>query len=197
MPIELGGIVLDRIHRVSTLENAGYTHHRVPGLQGHIVQDQGRDALRLQIEGIFYGPKALESLTDLRKKYLDRVALDLLAEITGQLYASQVIIDRMEVVQSAGLPDQFSYTLTVTEYVEPPPAARAGAAGLDDLAALEAGQLMDVMALPDALSLGSIPEVSNPFEPLKKSLSPVQDAAIGVLEAAASLRTLLQQSNEE
>ena len=48
-----------------------------------------------------------------------------------------------------------------------------------------------IATLPDALTLGSIPELTNPFTPLKGSLDQVQTAATGLQETMTGLKTLL------
>src|SRR5215471_3395507 len=120
MPVEVGGIKLYRVHKIVTLEQGAFVYHRIPGLEGNVVQALGRDSVRLQIEGIFYGPEAQDGLEGLREVYKAREPVDFLAEVIGQAYFGQVILERFEVSQLAGEPDQFSYRLVVTEYVKPP-----------------------------------------------------------------------------
>ena len=55
MPIELAGIELNRIHKIHTLEKADFASHRIPGSDGNVVQNMGRESVVMQIEGIFYG----------------------------------------------------------------------------------------------------------------------------------------------
>src|SRR3712207_125241 len=120
MPIQLADLTLRRIHRVATLEEAAFVHHCVPGAEGNVLQNLGRRSVRLQIEGIFYGPEAREDLDGLRALYTAREPVDFIADIVGQTYVSKVALDRLEVVESTVEPDQFSYALTVAEYLEPP-----------------------------------------------------------------------------
>ena len=120
MSIELGGVRFPRVHRIVTLEQAAFVYHRIPGQDGNLVQNLGRDSVRLQIEGIFYGPKAQESLATLRNFYVKRAEVDFVADIMDDAYAGKVTLDRLNVSQSADAPDQFSYTLVITEYVPPP-----------------------------------------------------------------------------
>ena len=58
MPIEIGDITLSRIHKMTTIEQANFASHRIPGLDGNVVQNMGRDSVRLQIEGIYFGDVA-------------------------------------------------------------------------------------------------------------------------------------------
>lgn len=191
MPIEIAGIKLNRVHRVVTLEQAALVYHYIPGLEGNVAQDLGRDSVRLQIEGIFYGPKAKEELGKLRDVYKKRQPVDILAEIIGQAYFGQVTLERFEVFQLAAEPDQFSYMLIVAEYVKPPkPATTAGPSSVDQAIAQQALDFMDMAALPDALTLGQIPELTNPAEPLSQALGEVTAAAEGLTAVSEGLTAL-------
>ena len=149
MPIEIAGISLPRIHRIATRERADFISHRIPGLDGNVVQDIGRHSARLHIEGIFYGTKAKDDLEALRDVYKKREPADFLADIVGQAYFSQIIVETFEVRQAADEPDQFSYWLTIAEYVPPPqPAAGFDTPDIDAALGLEALDFLDMIQLP-------------------------------------------------
>jgi hypothetical protein len=189
MPIELAKIALKRVHRIETVEQSALVYHRVPGLEGSIAQDLGRDSVRLRIEGIYYGQEAKKGLEKLRAVYLKREPVDFIADIVGQAYVGKVVLERLEVHQSAQEPDQFSYSLVVAEYV-PPPQRAASTAAIDLKLQMDAKAMLDVGTLPDALALGSLPEISNPFQPLNNALEPVQQAVGGLNDAVDGLRQL-------
>ena len=121
--------------------------------------------------------------------------MDFIADVVGQTYVSKVALDRLEVVESAEDPEQFSYSLTVAEYVEPPPQGNALEA-VNDGIQVEAQALLDIAALPDALALGSLPEVTNPFAPLKSALAPVAEASQALHESMAGLKLLLGANSD-
>jgi hypothetical protein len=189
MPIELAGIQLNRIHQIETLEQGNFIYHRVPGSQGNITQNIGRDSVCLKLQGIFYGPKAQENLESLRQVYQKRKAVDFLADIVGQSYFSQVILDRFEVIQSSRDPEQFSYSLTITEHV-PPPSPAPSTAAVNTAIKADAANFLTIATLPDVLKMGSLPEVSNPIEPLGSALAPIQDATKNLDTATAGLKAL-------
>jgi hypothetical protein len=191
MPIHVADLTLSRVHRIVTLEEAAFVHHRVPGAEGDVLQDLGRRSVRLRIEGICYGPAARDDLEALRALYTAREPVDFIADVVGQTYVSRVSLDRLEVGEDAVEPGQFSWTLTVTEHVEPPARGAAAAAAVTAGIAADAGALLEIATLPDMLAFGSLPEISNPFMPLRDSLTPVAEAAKGMQSAAAGLRTLL------
>jgi archaellum component FlaC len=183
VPIEIAGISLPRVHRVVTRERADFVSHRIPGLDGDVVQDMGRHSVRLEIEGIFYGEAASDDLEALRDVYKNREPVDFLAEIVGQAYFSQVILEELAVQQAALEPEQFSYRLTVSEYVPPPqPAAGFEGPDIDGLLELEALDFMDLIQLPDLLSA---PDFGDPTPPLQSVLDSVGNS-LGALDAPAA-----------
>ncbi|HET7461183.1 MAG TPA: DNA circularization N-terminal domain-containing protein [Longimicrobium sp.] len=190
MPIQLADLTLNRVHRITTLEQAAFVHHRVPGATGDVLQDLGRRSVRLRIEGICFGTTAVDDLEALRGLYIAREPVDFIADLVGQTYVSRVALDRLEVTDSAADPEQFSWTLTVSEYVEPPQSNAAAMEAVDAGIAMDAATLMDIATLPDALALGSLPEISNPFEPLTGALSPVADGAKALNESMSGLKML-------
>lgn len=191
MAIEIGDLQLHRVHRVEALEQAGLVYHRVPGLEGNVAQDLGRDSVRLAIEGIFYGPTAFEDLESLREMHQAREPVDFLAELIGEAYFSEVTLERLEVRQDADRPDQISFALTVAEYVPPPePEAPLGFPDVDLDILDQAQSFMDLATLPDLLALGSIPDVTDPLEPLSGALGQVEEATAGLEAASAGLKSI-------
>jgi hypothetical protein len=194
MAIEINGIELTHVHKITSIEGGGHIRHKVPGLAGEISQDTGRDSLQLCIDGIFYGDKKADDLKSLREIFLKREPVEFLAQITGQAYAAKVIVESMQVMESGGHPDQYTYQIIVTEYIEPPASAAVATDAVNAAVAVEAMQIMDVMELPDMLALGSIPEISNPLEPLKGALTTVQEASNAFLGASSGLKILLGEN---
>ncbi len=194
MGIELGGIKLNRVHRLVTLERADWVSHRVPGMVGNVVQDLGRDSVHIEISGIFYSAEtASQDLENLRQVYKKREPVEFLAEIVGQAYFSKVIVEKFEVFQLAEEPEQFSYTIAIAEYVEPTKktqTAGKGVAKVNQSIKLEAKNTMDIVTLPDALQLGALPEITNPIEPLTGALEPVKEATQSLQEVTKGLKTL-------
>lgn len=190
--MELGGIALHRIHNMALVEQADFVHHRIPGLDGNVPQNLGRQSVQLRVDGICYGATAREDLERMRGLYLKREPVDFIADLVGQSYIGQVVIDRLDVREVAHEPEQYSYRLLLCEYVEPPQPSQTGPSLdiVNQQIGSDAQALFDIATLPDALSLGSLPELSNPFEPLKGALDQVQGAAGGLQQATEGLRRL-------
>ena len=189
MSVELAGIRLDHTHKIKTLEGAAFVSHRIPGLEGNVVQDIGRDSVQLQVEGIFYGATSQADMEALRDVYKAREPVDFLAEIVGQAYFGQIILERFQVFQTAEEPDQFNFVLTISEYVEPPePEQAPDFSAVDQDILDEAQAFMDLATLPDML--GSIPEVTNPISPLSSSMDEVNKATKNLDAATTGLKTI-------
>lgn len=184
MPIELGTLRLSRIHSVQTLEEASLVYHDVLGLEGSAVQDLGRTSVRLQIQGIFYGDSAQEQLEELRSIHINREPVDFVAAATGgNNYVGKVTLDRFEVAERAGETSQFSYTLILSEYVAPPKKS-SGLKSLIEIIKQEAFEKKIMLSLPEALTAGALPEISNPFGSIKNVLDGVKQAMSGFETAA-------------
>lgn len=190
MPVEIGGIKINRVHKITTLEQAAFVRHHVPGQEGNTLQNLGRDSVQLEIEGIFFGPQAKDNLEKLRGLYVKRQPVDFVAELLGQYFTGKVVLIRLDVAQMAQEPQQFSYSLVLTEYVQPPRQGVAARQAVAKRAKLNAEAALKVAGLPDALSLGSMPEVSNPFVPLNESLEPVRQATDALVQSMDGLKKL-------
>jgi hypothetical protein len=155
-----------------------------------MTQNLGRDSVRLQIEGIFYGANAADNLETLRNAYKKREPVDFLADAVGQAYFSQVVLEQFEVTQSAEIPDQFSYRLTIAEYVSAQTSAAANQAAVQQAITQQAQNLMNVAALPDELSMGLLPEVTNPVEPLQGAIEQISKALNAIQTPMKELTSL-------
>lgn len=189
MPIEIANINLTRVHHLATLEQANWVAHHIPGREGTVTQDLGRASVRLDIRGICYGPTAQADLERLRQAYKQRQTVDFLAEIVGQAYFSQVIIEQFEVTQRAEAPEEYSYRLIVTEAT--PSQARSTPVAVQPKIKAKAASFMTATLLPDALKMGAMPEISNPFEPLRDSITPIKNVTQSIQTDTQDLRNLL------
>ena len=192
MPIDLGGIKLSKIHRINTVEQADFVRHRVPGLEGDLTQDMGRPSVRLEIEGIFYGATAADDLDALRNLYKARQPISFLADIVGQAYFAQVLLDQFDVQQRADEPEQYSYRLVVAEYVPPPQPPSPGLAGGNASILNQALGFMNAIQLPNLLG---VPDLFDPTEPLNTIVDGVKEKIESVLGPAQQLNQLFTKRN--
>jgi hypothetical protein len=177
----LGEYEFPGIQRIGAIEGRCLVEIAVPGLEGSYQQDLGSASAAIRIEGTLSGDEARDDfLNAVREMFKTGEAVDFVADITTATEVDQVLVSDLEVVEVAGSTDGFRYAVTLTQYVEPPPMTPASDLGFGDLAALdaaldlEAGDLFDVLQIPDML--GSIPELSDPTPPLQETLEGVKSA---------------------
>jgi len=198
MSLEIAGVVVDRLVSIEVTEGARFVRHAVPGQEGDYAQALGRPSVQVCIQGIFYGDSAADDLQTLRGHLLARDPVDFLCELTGQGYFSQVLVDRIDVAQRAGRPDEFDFECALTEFVPPPPPPADDPFGGIDAGLLdEAASLMDdaqnalaaVSALGDLLSGAS--DFGNPTTRLPGMLDAFSGAARGGSDAVKGIGDLL------
>jgi hypothetical protein len=131
-------------------------------------------------------------LAELRRCYIAREPVDFIADMMGQAYASRVIIELIEVLEVAHQPDQYSFRIHLKEYVKTPDRNEITSAdAIDEKIRVNAQNLLAISSLPDALNMGSIPELTNPFEPLNQALNPIAEASSGLLDSMVALKKIL------
>ena len=196
MAVELGKVTLEHLTQVNVVEEPRIARQPVPGLKGDLAQTMGRASVSVHFRGLFYGPKAADELTRLRAAFAENAPIDFFTEAVGQGYFAKVLITRLEVAQKAGYLDQFDYTCSVREYVEPPAPAADTLAGLDTGLKTQAAGFMQgvenslgaVSELTDLVASlpTSLPVFSDPTTKLKTIGGPFEDA----VSDAGPLKTL-------
>ena len=61
----------------------------------------GRPSVKIMIEGIFYGESGMDDMERLREFYKAREPMDFLADLTGEAYFAQVLLEEFAVRQEA------------------------------------------------------------------------------------------------
>ena len=176
--------------------------HAAPGMAGDLTQTLGRSSVEVTFKGIFYGSSAADDLAALRRAFATRAPVDFFTETVGEGYFAQVLIAQLTVAQRAGYLDQFDYSCTVTEYVEPPAPVQANPLGALDAGLLdEAAAFMDdVQNAIDTVSqltdlIANAPSFGDPTERLGGMLdqyTTVLGGASAGVAALTSLRDLLK-----
>ena len=195
-------MTLEHLTHVDVTEQVRIVRHAVPGMMGDLSQVLGRPSVEVTFRGIFYGPGAADDLAGLRQALATRAPVDFFTEAVGEGYFAQVLIAQLAVAQRAGYLDQFDYSCTVVEYVEPPAPVQANPLGALDAGLLdEAAAFMDdVQNAIDVVSkltdlIGNVPDFGSPTERLggiiDEYTSILGGASAGVA-ALTSLRDLLQ-----
>lgn len=202
MPVELAGITLAHLTSIVTVERARSVRHPVPGMSGDLLQTLGRPSADLVLCGAFFGPTAADDLHRLRDAHLAVQPVDVLvqavddSDLVQTLGFSQVLIAELTVAQRAGLPDQFDFSCTLVEYVEPPqPTAPDVFGALDADIGVEAGGIVDAAqnALAQVSGLTALlatPSFADPTQKLPGMLTPFTSATPGGVGALSGIRDL-------
>jgi hypothetical protein len=197
MTVMLAGVELPNVQKVSTDEGRAIVEHRVPGLEGSVLQDMGRGSTAISLEGVFHGEEALGNLEELRGHFKAGEPVLFTADITTATDVSEVLIDDLEVKEVAGRPNYYRYTIRLVEYVPPPtPAAPGLETPIDAEIGLEAEEwsagLADNLDLVSDITdtLGSIPDFGNPTEPLMGALDDFKAATSGLDDVTSALKDL-------
>lgn len=187
----IGRWELPRIEAITSRDARRLAVLPVPGLQGSLHQDLGREALEVQISGSLYGDEARDAfLKELRQAFLAGDPVDFVADIANESTLEQVLIAGFVLDESAAAADTFRYQLLLREYTEPPepPAPGLGDGfGLDVDAALglEVDLGLDLLDLPGLL--GDVPQIGDLLAPIEPAAQGLKDALAGAGDLLAPL----------
>lgn len=189
----IGEFELPGIERVDLLESRRLARLGVPGLDGDLHQDLGRQSLTVAITGSLSGAdRRAEFLEKLQDAFRAGDPLPFVADIVSSSELEDVVITQFQVSETAEWVDAVRYRIVVRQYVEPPePPAPFPDLPLDELAGLEdlAAGLLDGLDLPGLL--GGIPALADPTEAITPALDQAKDAVGGVPAALGGLRQAL------
>lgn len=132
MKIELGNIPLvmqkeeegkivevRSVMNIKTYEKRNIVEHKIPGMEGNIFQDLGRDPVKISFEGTFQGGNAKENLETIRSKFKLGAEIPFNSDITGASEVSQVLIGEFGIEDIGGIKNQYKYYITLREYKIP------------------------------------------------------------------------------
>ncbi|MBU1054935.1 MAG: hypothetical protein KKC46_14070 [Proteobacteria bacterium] len=196
----LGDISLEYVGSIRHSIEGGFVSSRIPGFDGEVHQRNGRPSHRIFIEGILFGEEVSENLETLQEAAQIGEELTFSADITTALDIQHVVIDHFQVQETAGLPNHYTYSLSLIESPPlPPPAEISGFGGLDDFGFGDLGFDTDIMgdltdlagdiagALDDAMNLmdqlGALADLDGlsvdgllqPLQDVADNLSPIGD----------------------
>jgi len=109
------------VYNISMGERRMIIEHKIPGSDDSILQDMGKEPLRISFEGIFLGEKAKENLQDLWSRFRQGKPLNFSSDITGIADVTKVLIEDLRIDDIAGNPNSYHYSIVLSEYREPRP----------------------------------------------------------------------------
>jgi hypothetical protein len=131
----------------------------IPGSDGNVLQDMGREPLTILLKGEVWGPKAKDTIQSLKTKSDSGQSVPFTSDLLAAASVSDVIVEEFEVDQVAGNPTRFRYLLLLREYKEGGEATEGEATGADEIAEQEADEENIDEAEDEAAKEGEIHDV--------------------------------------
>jgi hypothetical protein len=120
------------VSNIAVSARRAIVEHKIPGLAGSVLQDMGKEPIRISFEGDFYGEKVKDSMQVLWTKFKDGKPVPFSSDISGITDVAQVMIEEFSLADVSGSPNRFHYSMALCEYVPPKqgggqPASQQGA----------------------------------------------------------------------
>jgi hypothetical protein len=139
----LDDLALPQVQEITTSDRRRLVEHRAPGMDGSLLQNLGREPLRVVLHGVATGPDARTFVETLGEKLRAAVPVPFIADIVTDAQLERVAIEDVRVREVAGSPDLIAYTIALVEQPPPPPPT--------DTPALDAGLLDEANGLVEGL----------------------------------------------
>jgi hypothetical protein len=120
---------LPQVQEIETKDRRALAEHKLPGMDGSVLQNLGRRSTWIELFGVASGPDAQAFVEKLDGKFRAGNPVAFTADIVADAEIQQVLIDDLSVQDLAGKPERFSYLVTLREHVEP--VAPEDTSGLD------------------------------------------------------------------
>ena len=117
----LDGIELQAVQQIEGVEHEAVRQHEVPALEGDFLQDLGREAVRISLDGVISGDGVGDRLKALREKFAAAKAVPFVADIATATRVDRVLVEELGIREIAGKPARFEYAMRLREFVAPPP----------------------------------------------------------------------------
>jgi hypothetical protein len=152
----LDDIELPLVREIATHDRRSLSELKPPGMTGSVVQNLGRQPLRVVVSGFATGPDALKTVQTLDDKFRAAKPVPFVGDIVADANLDLVLIEDLRLEELAGKPERFGYVLTLREFIKP--VDPAPDTGLDLQIATDAldrvNDLVDGLAGAQALATG-------------------------------------------
>ena len=112
--------LLNSVSNIKVEDKRTIVEHKIPGMEGGVLQDLGREPVRISFNGIIYGDDAKDALEKLRAKFRSGKPVPFSSEISGVAEVNEVLIEDLNVEDVGGSPKNFKYSISLREYKPPP-----------------------------------------------------------------------------
>jgi Carboxypeptidase regulatory-like domain len=110
---------LREVRNIQSLDRRNVVELHVPGAEGNILQDLGREPMRILFTGQLWGPDANATLQRLLDKYAARRSFSFSSDVTMLADVSKVMVEDLTVEETSGRSNRYLYHMTLREYREP------------------------------------------------------------------------------
>lgn len=158
----LDDLALPLVQTITTQDRRALSELKPPGMAGSLLQNLGRQPLRIVVSGVATGTDALAAVQKLDDKFRAGDPLPFVADIVKDADLQQVLIEDLIVTDLAGKPDRRAYVLTLREFIKPVDPAPAATSDSDILgdAADRLNGVVDNIAKIQALATGLEPWIT-------------------------------------
>ena len=111
--------VLNSVFNLNVSEKREIVEHRIPGMEGGVLQDMGRSPVRIDFDGMVYGKDAKEVLKELRARFKAGKPMPFTSDLTAVTDITQVIIEDLDIFDVSGSPQNYKYRIKLREYIPP------------------------------------------------------------------------------
>ncbi|MCW4026397.1 MAG: carboxypeptidase regulatory-like domain-containing protein [Candidatus Bathyarchaeota archaeon] len=108
------------VYNIGVSEKRNIVEHRIPGLEGGVLQDLGREPVRISFEGILYGETAKEDLESIRSRFKAGASVPFSSDISSVADVTQVLIEDFQIEDAGGMVNRYKYRMTLRESSVPP-----------------------------------------------------------------------------
>jgi hypothetical protein len=143
----LDALELPQVQEITTYERRMLAEHKPPSMAGSLLQNLGRNPMRLALWGVATGAEALRFVEELNTKFLAGEPVTFVTDIVADAEIEFMVIDDLKIQDLAGRPQRYTYALVLQEYIEP-------IVEPEDVSSLEDGILEDAQSLMDDLVEG-------------------------------------------
>jgi len=112
--------LLNSVHNLKVEDKRSVVEHKIPGMEGGVLQDLGREPVQISFEGIIHGEEAKELLKNIRSKFKSGEAVPFASDLSGVADVTDVVIADLEYNEISGSPNSYTYSVTLKEYKPPP-----------------------------------------------------------------------------
>ena len=94
---------------------------KVPGLEGNVFQDLGRDSLTILVEGLLSGMNSKNTFQEINSKFKLGRPIAFVTDIPSLTEISEVVIENFRAKMISGMSSNYLYLLTLKEHKSSPP----------------------------------------------------------------------------